>query len=178
MKVKILNVNNEDKGKYNQLTVNFKNLNTGVVMATKVMSFTVPDVYAQLKDAAVDSVFDIKSEKNEKGYWEWKMATPSQEEETNVAKGSYAAKANTAGRVFETSAERHVRQKLIVRQSSLTAAVETLKSDHGELDPKDVIATAAKYEAWVYRDTPFEATPKKRATAAQAVLDMDDDILY
>ena len=177
MKVKILNVNNEDKGKYNQLTVNFKNLNTGVVMATKVMSFTVPDVYAQLKDAAVDSVFDIKSEKNEKGYWEWKMATPSQEEETKVAKGSYAAKANSAGRDFETSAERFTRQKLIVRQSSLTTAIESLKSSGDPFDSDDVTKVAEKYEAWVYRDTPF-AEVKVKKTAAKPLADLDDDIPY
>ena len=176
MKIKILNVQNEDKGKYNQLTVNFKNLDTGVVMATKVMSFTVPDVYAQLKDAEVDSIFDVKSEKNTKGFWEWKSVAPSQAEVAKVAKSSYAAKANTAGRDFETSAERFVRQKLIVRQSSLSAAIAIAK----DLEAfGEVLSIAENYENWVYRDTPFENRANQvKKTPAKAIEDIDDDIPY
>ena len=174
MKIKILSVNNEDKGKYNQLLVNFKNLDTGVVMATKVMSFTVPDVYAQLKDAEVDSIFDVKSEKNPKGFWEWKSAAPSQEEVTKVAKGSYAAKANTAGRDFETSAERFTRQKLIVRQSSLSAAIEVAKA-LGALG--SVLEIAENYERWVYRGTLFDCIEVKK-TPAKSIEDIDNDIPY
>ena len=175
MKIKILNVQNEDKGKYNQLLVNFKNLDTGVVMATKVMSFTVPDVYAQLKDAVVDSIFDVQSVKNDKGFWEWKSVGPLKEAEVAASKkSSFAAKANTAGRDFETSAERHVRQKLIVRQSSLSAAIEVAK-ELGALG--DVLGIAENYERWVYRGTPFDVA-KSSKTPANAIEDMDNDIPY
>ena len=178
MKIKILNVQNEDKGKYNQLIVNFKNLDTGVVMATKVMSFTVPDVYAQLKDAEVDLIFDVQSEKNAKGFWEWKSVTPLKEAEVAASKkSSFAAKANTAGRDFETSAERHIRQKLIVRQSSLSVAVEALKAAGEEFAPKDVMVLAETYERWVYRDTPFAEFNVKK-TPAKSIEDIDDDIPY
>ena len=179
MKIKILSVNNEDKGKYNQLTVNFKNLDTGVVMATKVMSFTVPDVYARLKDAAVDSIFDVQSVKNAKDFWEWKSVEPLKETEVaSPKKASFAAKANTAGRDFETSAERHIRQKLIVRQSSLSAAIEASKSFGDAVNGgEDVLAIAEVYENWVYRGTPFD-TGIKAKTPAKSIEDIDDDIPY
>ena len=178
MKIKILSVQNEDKGKYNQLTVNFKNLDTGVVMATKVMSFTVPDVYAQLKDAVVDSIFDVQSVKNDKGFWEWKSVGPLKEAEMVASKkASFAAKANTAGRDFETSAERHVRQKLIVRQSSLSAAVETLKAMGEPFLQADVVRDAEYFERWVYRNTPFDDGIKDK-TPAKSIEDIDDDIPY
>jgi len=175
MLIKILSVANEDKGKYNQLTVQFRHLGTGQVMATKLMSFTNPDVFSTMKKAEVDSVWDVHSEKNEKDFWEWKNVSPStdagESEQASKSKRAPAIKANSAGRDFESKDERALRQVLIVRQSSITAALQ-LPHPKG-LD--DVLATAAKIETWVFRGKDAQ---RKLSEGVKTIAEMDDDIPY
>ena len=182
MLARILSVANEDKGKYNVLNISFRHLGTGKTTGAKVLSFTYPDVCAQLKNAEVDSVWDVVSEKNEKGFWEWTQVSRSKESEgalseAEVTKRPAAAKANSAGRDFESGSERALRQVLIVRQSSIGYAIQYLEntphSDNGKLE--DVLDLAAKIEAWVFRG---KAAQKKLSEGVKTIAEMDDDIPY
>ncbi len=56
----------------------------------------------------------------------------------------------TTTKDFETKEERAIRQKLIVAQSSITAAVETLKTAKGTINKDDVKELAQEYFDWVF----------------------------
>ena len=82
-------------------------------------------------------------------YWEIKGLTKGELATPLPTRKAWnnAAKPN---REYETSEERALRQRLIVRQSSITSAIASI----GEGKVKDaqaVLALAAQYENWVFR---------------------------
>lgn len=178
MKARIISVENQDKGKYNSLKIAFRNLESNKVLNTNILSFTFPDVFATLKGAEVDSVWDVKAVKNDAGFWDWSSVKPASEVDEvpspATKKGTYSApmnKANVAGRDFESKAERAIRQVLIVRQSSITAATAILNPT----TPDKVFELAAKIEDWVFRGKAAKAVSQ---LGNQSIKDLDDDIPY
>lgn len=145
------------KGSYIQLDVAYKRLDNGKVEGKKIMSFTNKAVFSALQAAGQGSQLTITSEKNENsGYWDWTAvetagtATESPQAASSQAKAYVAPKST-----YETPEERAKRQVLIVRQSSLSAAIDTLKTDKKALDPNEVLALAASYVDWVFeKDQP------------------------
>jgi hypothetical protein len=160
------------KGSYTMLDVAFKNLTSGKTEGKKIMSFTYKDVFDVLSKATSGQVFTITSEKNEKTtYWDWVAINTSDNTSTgdttmaspnNAVKPAYAAPKSN----YETTEERALRQVLIVRQSSLSSAIATLKADKKELDPKVVLDLAGQYSDWVYQ----------KGNPIQDIADMEDDI--
>ena len=158
------------KGSYIMLDVAFKNLSSGKVEGKKIMSFAQQTAFDVLSKASMGSVFTVTSEKNEEsGYWDWVNVVSGGQEVDNTkalttkAPGGFASPKST----YETAEERAKRQVLIVRQSSITAAISTLKTDKKELAPADVLNLAQVYCDWVFQtevDTP------------DIYYDMDDDI--
>lgn len=57
----------------------------------------------------------------------------------------------TETRDFESKEERAIRQRLIVRQSSITNAIDTLKDGKKALDSDEVLMLAEKYYQWVFQ---------------------------
>lgn len=147
MKIRVVKTEVTDKGKYKLLKVTFRNLETNKVMSQNCPSFSHPDVFNTLNGVASDSVFDIKVEK-EGEYWNWVQATASEAPAEAVAAPAVTgtSRAGTStGRDWETREERALRQILIVRQSSATAAAPFSKS------LEELLANAEKVEAWVFR---------------------------
>lgn len=151
------------KGSYQMCELTFKNLNTGKIEARKVMSFTNKEVFQQASGAKTGDVFTVVAEKGDQ-YWEWKSMTP-------VAPGAAAptsAKAPTVAAsrsTYETPEERARKQVLIVKQSSVTAAVNILTT--GAKSPPElatVLATAQAITDWVME------------TATPDVFDLPNDI--
>ena len=68
------------------------------------------------------------------------------------------------------SQPRAARQRLIVRQSCLSNAVETLKVDKKGVDPTEALKLAERYVGWVFGE---EASV---SSIAPDFSDMDDDI--
>jgi len=119
------------------------------------MSFVNKDLFDTLSKASNGSNFTITSEKNEEsGYWDWVAIKASAGEDptnaipTSAGTGkSFASPKST----YETAEERAARQVLIVRQSSLTAAIATVKTDKKEVDADQVMAIAQLYCDWVFQ---------------------------
>ena len=135
------------KGSYQQLDVAFKK--DGKTDGKKIMSFTNKEVFNTLQNAKAGDVFTVTSQKNEKsGYWDWVGVTKGGDA---VGGNNFTVKATpTPKNTYETAEERAKKQVYIVRQSSISAAVETLKTDKKALDPKEVIEVAKLYEAYVF----------------------------
>lgn len=170
IQIQFINANVEDKGKYKQAEIAYKDLVKGQVSSKKLMSFTNPVVYKTMVDAKNGEIYTIDMEKNEKGYWDWIKAVTSTSVDTSNAVPP--SKANVAPKsTYETPEERAKKQVYIVRQSSISAAIDTLKTDKKSPTVAEVINVAKQYEDYVFGlDTGI--TP----LADLPTLDTDEDI--
>ena len=150
MNVEVLSVSVEDKGKYKMAEVAYKG-SDGKVTAKKLMSFNYPDVFKVFADAKQGNVFSVESQKNDKGYWDWISAS------IGAAAGPKAAPApgNTSPKsTYETAEERANRQVLIVKQSSLSNAIEFLGLNQKKIpSPQEVVEVASFFESYVFGKT-------------------------
>lgn len=141
------------KGSYQQLEVTFKNLTyQGKTESKKLMSFGAnASAFKALSNASPGSQWEVTVVKNAQGYNDWTSVVSSQA-------GAESAPAAPAGKTspaptkstYETPEERAQRQVLIVKQSSLSAAVSTLSVGAKAVKPADVIALAQEYTDWVF----------------------------
>ena len=150
MKIKITDVNVEwiakGKSKYGKASVSYTY--NGEPRTQNIMSFANPDVFKTVQEMVGKEV-EVAITKNAQNYTEWSSIT--------VDGGSSSPANNTAvpnrtvvNRDFETREERAARQVLIVKQSSLSAAIDTLKTDKVSPNPDDVLTLAQKYTDWVF----------------------------
>lgn len=172
IQIQFINANVEDKGKYRVAEIAFKDLAKGQVSSKKLMSFTNPVVYKTLVDAKNGEIYTIDMEKNEKGYWDWIKAVTSTSVDTSNAVPP--SKANVAPKsTYETPEERAKKQVYIVRQSSISSAIDYMNGTGAikKATAADVIFCAKEFESYVFGlDTGI--TP----LADLPTVDTDDDI--
>lgn len=141
------------KGGYTLLTINFRD-STGKVASRNIMSFIAKEVFNAFQDAKQNEIFEVEEGTNEKGYKEFTSAksTGSFDQGNpvsgphNTATGSPTPKSN-----YETSEERANRQVLIVRQSSLSTAVDYIKAvGNTKAKVSDIITIAKQLEGYVF----------------------------
>jgi hypothetical protein len=148
------------KKPYQLLDVAFKNLTFGnKVEGKKLLPFGAQgDTFQIIASAANGDVFEIEVVKNDKGFNDWVKATRitegaevSESGEQASTSGNSAGVSHPAARSnYETAEERANRQVLIVRQSSLTNAINTLTvGTKSALSPNDVLALADQYVNYV-----------------------------
>ena len=138
LEIRVKGIEDESKGKYNQLTIDYVDQGSGKEHTYKLMSFVNKDAYLLLKSAKIGDTFFVVTNKNDKGYWQWDQ----------VSREAMQPKANVSPRsTYETPEERAQKQIYIVRQSSLTNAIALLgskaKVDH-------VISVARQFEQYVF----------------------------
>jgi hypothetical protein len=147
---------NKSNKTYQELEVAFKNLSfNGKVEAKKLFDFGAQaDTFKILATAKGADVYEVDVIKNTAGYNDWVKATKGTA--TNVSTGSTTpAVASSAGSTqkggWETPEERAKKQIYIVRQSSISAAVNAL-SVGVKTPPKanEVIEYARELEAFVF----------------------------
>jgi hypothetical protein len=171
MQVQIKNVSVEwvERGrgqKYGKASVDYSY--NGEARKQNIMSFSNPEVFKKVQELVGQTV-EVELTKNDKGYTEWKSITAGAAAATSASGQSVGSTATrVSGSNYETKEERAARQVLIVKQSSLSAAVATLTpGSKAALDPKAVIETAQQYSDWVFEQ------PK-----LGGVEEMNDDIPY
>ena len=162
------------KGSYQQATVAFRNLSTNKLEEKKILSFTDEGkaLYNTASAVVAGQVYTITSEKGEK-YWNWTSMTQTTPEAAAASPIKVAEKAGFQPRTYETSEERAERQVLIVRQSSLSAAVATLTT--GAKTVPDIEAVV--HLAQRYTDFVFQKDAKTSLFKTELVV-MEDDIPY
>lgn len=139
------------KGSYQQLEVTFKNLTFNKTESKKIMSFGAnAGAFKVLADSQAGQVYEVTVVKNAQGYNDWTAVVPSNGEATSASAPANKSAAPAARSTYETPEERAQRQILIVRQSSLSAAVATLAVGAKSLKPEDVVAVAKIYENYVF----------------------------
>lgn len=139
---------------YQQLEVTYKNLSyQGKVESKKLMSFGAnANAFKTLADAPTGSQWEVTVVKNAQGYNDWTSvvaasAAPASSPQTGAQARTQPGQTRST---YETPEERAQRQILIVRQSSLSAAVSTLAVGAKTVKPDDVIAVAKQYENYVF----------------------------
>lgn len=170
------------KGSYTILTVNFRDAN-GKVASRNIMSFVAKDVFAALQVGKENEIFEVEEITNAKGYKEFTSAKSTGTFDTgsvgssggpvDSAKHSPAPKSN-----YETAEERANRQVLIVRQSSLSTAVDYIKAV-GNVKAKvsDVITIAKQLEGYVFGVSLNDKVESAvKAIQSQRSSEMDDDL--
>lgn len=166
MQIKIINVavtTMPAKGKgrpYSQAEVVYKN-ERDEPKTWKLVSFANPQVFEMLKDAKMNDTFEITVTKQGE-FNQWVAASKS--DGTVVADvregfGKEGSKAESAApkytSTYETPAERAVKQRLIVRQSSLAQAIEYYKHptlSEANVVEEDVIRIAETFADWVFQE--------------------------
>lgn len=152
MQIEVLSVSVEDKGKYKMAEVAYKN-QEGKVMGKKLMSFgDGAKAFKLLASASAGEMFTVKAAKNDKGFWDWVDAEKGAVDLGTTSKPAAPAGNATPRSTYETPDERALRQKLIVRQSSITAALELVKLNNpkGGVDPQQVVDVAQFFDNWVW----------------------------
>jgi hypothetical protein len=138
------------KGKngYNKGVVTYTN-SKGENKQQTLFSFANPAVFATLKAAVPGQDYMVDTTKNDAGYDQWSAVKPVSEADAAPVQGGTKAVTKST---YETAEERAARQVLIVRQSSLSAAVGTLSPGaKSALDSEQVLALAQKYTDWVFQ---------------------------
>jgi hypothetical protein len=155
---------------YSKLEVAFKNLTfQGKVEGKQLMGFgATKPAHDALITAQPGEVYEIEIFKNDKGYNDWVNASKSIGAAT-AAGGSISPPTNSRPAstsatpspksTYETPEERAKKQIYIVRQSSLSNAIDLLSvGSKTRPDVKEVIAVASEFEAFVFGDKPADAS--------------------
>lgn len=163
MKIQIISTSVETKptakGSYQQLEVVFKNLTfQGKVESKKLMSFGAnAAAFKALSGASSGATFEVTTNKNAQGYIDWVEVTTASAD--SAAPAASKATTTTPRSTYETPEERAQRQVLIVKQSSLSAAVSTLSVGAKSVKPEDILALAQRYTDWVFGLDKADAGP-------------------
>lgn len=151
MQIKVLNVDVNDAGtgrnKY-QIAEVLYDVN-GDKKTFKIFSFVNPSVFKEMSGAKNGDVFTITTGKNDKGYITWESATPGTVAEAPAATTKSAT--FSGGRDFESKEEREIKQRYIIRQSSLSNAIAVLTTGaKAPPDEKVVFDLADKFVKYVF----------------------------
>ena len=168
---KVESVPTKNGRSYNTIEIVYKN--QGKIEGKKLVSFSNPSVFNTAKELSTGDMVTVGLEKNEGGYWQWTSITkggsttetihvaPAQEGGTSVTQTKSVSN-------YETREERQERQQFIIRQSSLSSAIEFLKGQKGAT-LNDVLETATVLVEFVNGHS-------KRSTEPFA--DMESDIPF
>ena len=117
-----------------------------------LMSFANPAVFKEVKNTPSGTTLIVETTKNDKGYDQWSSVTrEGAASQAPAAAGSTGAATRVSGSNYETPEERKQRQLFIIRQSSISNAIELL-SVGAKVPPKtsDVLDTAQEFVDFVY----------------------------
>lgn len=138
---------------YQQLEVYYKN-DKGENLAKKLVSFTNPEVYKAAKNWQAGQEIEVNTVKNAKtGYWDW--VSIGGDNAVSETKSESKPATKVTGSNYETKEERAARQTYIIRQSSISSAVELLGQGKSV---QDVLSVAKQFEDYVFgaKETPSD----------------------
>ena len=184
MEIQVLSTSVETKpttkGSYQVLEVAYKNLTfQGKVEAKKLLSFGAnAEAFKALSTAQGASVWTVDVVKNDKGYNDWVKVTKGTTPSGNASPVGATAvtSATTTKGGWETPEERAKKQIYIVRQSSISAAVNAL-SVGVKTAPKasEVIEYARELEQFVFSSDEVKATVSQDVGSIE---ELDEDLPY
>jgi len=146
MEIKITTIERiygEDKFKKPTTTLEISYESGGVSGKQRIVPFANPSVFKTLDGAAVGDSFDVALTTNAKGYDVWSAIGA-----VGTIKALPAAATKVIGSNYETADERALKQRYIVRQSSLANAIAF--HAHNDKTSDEIIDCAKKFEEYVF----------------------------
>ena len=176
IKVNVINITETPKtnkiGKpYQELEIIYKD-DSGKANTKKLMSFNQPEVYKAFVKASAGSVLTVESQKQGE-YWVWVEIVQAGSVSPSVGAVATTVTPVKATSNYESQEERAVKQRYIVRQSSLSNAIAALsvgsKTPHSS---EEIIDLAKEFEAYVF------SVESPKLLDVRDLSDMDSDIPY
>jgi len=170
MLITVLNSTVSDKGKYKELDLAYKDQDEKT-QGKRIVSFANKEVFVALAGAASGEVYDIRPQKNDRGFWDWVDAVKVEGPVKKEAAVQAAAVRATPKSTYETPEERAAKQVYIVRQNSISNAIEYFNlTGHKKATPEDICDLATTFEAHVF------GGKKQKVDPSDAIESMDNDI--
>lgn len=173
IRVKIIEVNIEQvkngKNMYEKATV--VHTGNGQRREQKIMSFSNPAVFKTVQRMQPGEEYDVEITKNDAGYNQWAKITRCTdnvedlpEAPASAPRSAPAARTNVS--TYETPEERKIKQMYIIKQSSISNALDYLKATNpaGEFGVSDVVNIAQEFVDFVY------------GNKTESLVEMEDDI--
>lgn len=152
MEIKILQIERitgVDKFKNPTTTLDVIYESGGVEGKQRIVPFANPSVFKTLDGASINESFDVAVSKNAKGYDVWSAIGS-----VGSIKDVKSAVNKVVGSNYETPEERAIKQRYIVRQSSLANALVYCNSENIRMASKftisDILAVAKQFEEYVF----------------------------
>ena len=157
MKIKILDVAIEHvkngKKQYSKAQVAYSH--EGQARTQNIISFANPSIFAKVQEKVGQEV-EVTITKNAAGYNELaSLDDVSASVSAPQAAPAAAGTVRTTGSNYETPDERARRQVYIVKQSSISSAIDLHKLDKDRTDapsPEEILATAQVFVDYVFKD--------------------------
>ncbi len=122
-----------------------------------------PTIKTVLGELSAGDAFSLQMEENKGGYLDIvalvkgeggiDAAVQSEKNQPTTSTYTRPATGKVVGNTYETPAERKLKQRLIVREAAINAAIEMLSVAKEKTVNVDVVFEAAgQFESWVYRD--------------------------
>lgn len=148
--VKIEEVRN-GKNKYDKAEVVYSS--NGQNRTQKIMSFSNPAIFAQVRKMVSGETYDVEIVKNDAGFNQWAKIVAATNDAAPPVSGEKPTTGRTNVSTYETAEERKIKQMYIIKQSSISNAIEMLTSGNGVLGAEDiptVLEVAQQFIDFVY----------------------------
>jgi hypothetical protein len=115
----------------------------------KIMSFSNPAVFAIAQKLQAGNVVEVAL--GDPPYYNWVAIAQTGVDAPSGVKAAPAAGGKVVGSTYETAEERKIKQLYIIKQSSISNAIDYLKHDpDNRFSISDVIDTAQAFVDYVY----------------------------
>ena len=145
----IINTVNTGKKPYSQAVVTYTT-ERGENKEKKIMSFSNPAVFAAVSKIKNPTVVEV--ENDGAPYYNWtQLSLVAEEAAPKGANASGATSVKVATSTYETAEERKIKQLYIIRQSSISSALEYWKNiGYDNVRVPEVLAIAQEFVDFVY----------------------------
>jgi len=163
MEINILSVTIETiptaKGSYQKAAVAYKDKD-GKVTGKNIVSFVYPKVWEAISNAVGGDRFDVKNEKV-KDNWAWTEITKLEEGQSGKPTSTTSVGSTGTKSTYETPEERAQKQICIVRQSSISNAIEYAVGVKAVKSLEELLSIAKRFENYVFNSdgSEFAGTP-------------------
>lgn len=141
-----------EKGRTKYQIANVTYTFNGNNKTTKIMSFANPQVFKDVQSFSPGTELVVETTKNAQGYDQWSKVSVA-----GAAAPSSAGVSPQARSTYETPEERKIKQLYIIKQSSISTAVQTLSvGAKVPPTPDEVLKLAQVYVDFVYGNENLE----------------------
>lgn len=167
---------------YQKATVTYKDT-SGKPGSKTLLAFNSKEVWETIVNASKGEKYEVTSEKKGE-YWEWTAIKRSDGTTTAGVSGTAQGRATSASApatrsTYETPEERAKKQIYIVRQSSISTAVDALSVGAKSAPSAEaVLALAKQFEDYVFDGLREEQPKQEEKQAAKADDEFNDDIPF